>query len=50
MTLKRNVFTGEQGLKPFVPAVLSAREIEKLLGKEKAMDTERSKDEKQCIG
>ena len=38
------------GIETICPAVLSAREIEKLLGKEKAMDTERSKDETQCIG
>lgn len=38
------------GIETICPAVLSAREIEKLLGKEKAMGTERSKDEKQCIG
>ena len=40
----------ETGIETICPAVLSAREIEKLLGKEKTMGAERSKDEKQCIG
>ncbi len=41
MTLKRNVLYRGTGIETICPAVLSAREIEKLLGKEKAMGKER---------